>query len=492
MSAVGTGGAGQGAPARSPGPRARGWSVRVRLTVLTAASMCVALVIGAVLLTTVLSRGRVAALDDIVRDRATTVAALVTEDRVPAALPVAEPGEIVQLLDADGRVISSSPNASRTLPVVPARELDDLRSRAARTAGTPGTAGTVGTAVLVTATEVSAYDVGARVAVVTTTYRGEPATVVATVPLAEVQGLLRALAVSLVGVVPVLTALLAFAIWAVVGRALAPVEQLRRAAAQVAGEGGPGALPVPRSDDELGALARTLNEMLDRLETAATRQRAFVADAAHELRSPIASLRAGIDVARAHPATYTSAELAADLEVEVLRMQALVDDLLLLARVGSAPVVRDRIDLVAVVHEAIGATRPSDVQLDVTGTGTCWGDRAAVQRVVRNLLDNALRHASSRVAVGLADGSVQVDDDGGGIPVADRERVFERFVRLDDAREREAGGSGLGLAIAREIARENGGDIHLGDSPAGGLSATLSMPTGAQVPPSRAIRAAAS
>lgn len=449
--------------------RARGWSVRLRLTVLTATLMCVALAIGAVSLTTVLSRSRVAALDEIVSVRAATVIALVTEDRVPVALPVAEPGEIVQILDDAGRVIASSTNASRTLPVVPVAELDTLRSQADRLPDAD---------VLVTATAVGAYDDDARVAVVTTTYRGQPVTVVATVPLAEVQGLLRALAVSLVAVVPVLTGLLAAAVWLVVGRVLAPVEQLRRAAAEVAREGGPGALPVPRGADELGALARTLNEMLDRLETAAARQRTFVADAAHELRSPLATLRAGIDIARAHPAAYSSAELAAELEVEVVRMTSLVDDLLVLARVGSTPAVRTRIDLAAVAREAVGAARAAGPALDVTGAGSGWGDPDAVRRVVRNLLDNALRHARSQVDVLVTDGSVQVDDDGGGIPPADRERVFERFVRLDEAREREAGGSGLGLAIAREIARENGGDVHLGDAPAGGLRATLRLPAG--------------
>ncbi|PVU81996.1 two-component sensor histidine kinase [Cellulomonas sp. WB94] len=444
----------------------RGWSLRLRLTVLTAVLLCVTLVAGAVALTSVLSRSRVAALDGIARDRAVTIAALATDDRLPEALPVAEPREIAQLLDASGLVIASSPNASRTLPVLVSSELAALRSKA-------------GDEVLVT-TAATTYDDEARVAVRATTYRGAPVTVVATVPLAEVRGLLGALRVSLVVVVPLLTALLAWVIWMVLGRALLPVEQMRRAAAQVARTGGPGSLPVRDADDELGALARTLNEMLDRLEDAAARQRTFTADAAHELRSPLAAVRASIDVARAHPAAYSTAELAEDLKGEVLRMQALVDDLLLLARVGSAPVVRSPIDLGRLAHDAVGAARPVDgVDVGVAGSGVALGDPAAIGRVVRNLVDNALRHASTRVLVTVDDGAVTVEDDGHGVPEEDRQRVFERFVRLDEARERDSGGSGLGLAIAREVAREQGGDVTLAPSALGGLRAALRLPVDA-------------
>jgi len=481
----------EAAPARAPGDRGgwrgarglgvlrgrrplavrRGWadrSLRLRLTVLTSGLLCVALALGAVMLTTVLSRSRVAALDGIVTARSATVAGLAADDRVPATLPVAEPGEIVQVLDASGRVLASSPNASRTLPVLAVRTVESMRARA-------------GDGVLVTGSDESAYDSQVRVAVRSATSAGQPVTIVATMPLGEVQGLLGALRVSLVVVVPLLTLLLAAAIWTVLGRALHPVEQLRRAAAQVARAGGPGSLPVRRANDELGALARTLNEMLDRLEVGAARQRAFVADAAHELRSPIAALRATIEVARTHPAAYGTAELAADLEGEVLRMQALVDDLLILARVGSRVVVRTDLDLADVASRVVDAYRAllaarSGVRVELVGAGHASGEASAVGRVVRNLVDNALRHATSAVRITVADGLVIVEDDGNGVPERDRERVFERFVRLEEARGREAGGSGLGLAIAREIAREGGGDVVLDESGLGGVRAVLHVP----------------
>ncbi|MBO1751828.1 HAMP domain-containing protein [Actinotalea sp. BY-33] len=445
------------------------WSLRVRLTVLTAASLCVTLVIGAVALTTVLSSSRVAALDEIARERVAVVEDLVLTDQLPATLPVSEPGELVQLVDAAGQVVASSPNASRTLPVLPAEDLAELS----------------GPQVTVLTTTASAYDGETRAAVLGTTYRGEPVTIVATVPLAEVQGLVDALRLALVGVVPVLTALLALAIWLVLGRALHPVDQLRRAAAQVARSGGPGALPVPRTDDELAALARTLNEMLDRLEVAAARQRAFVADAAHELRSPLAALRASIEVARAHPETYPAGALAQDLEEEVLRMQALVDDLLLLARMGSHPRPRTTLDLRAAVEEVVGGLVAGGglVVVRAEGQGEAQGEHAAVVRVVRNLVENAARHARTTVQVAVAEGEVTVEDDGNGIPAEDRERVFARFVRLDEAREREAGGSGLGLAIAREIAREHGGDVTLDEGRLGGLLARVRLPRSSEAAP---------
>jgi signal transduction histidine kinase len=466
----------------SAAARPAGWSLRVRLTVVTAGLLCVALVVGAVVLSTVLSRGRVAALDAVVRARVLTVADLVRSDQVPEALPVAEPGEIVQVLDADGRVVASSTTASRTLPVLPADLLRDLVARAD------------GPDPLLVSTSASGYDDAVRAAVLVPE-GGDGTVVVATVPLTEVEGLVRALRLSLVGVVPVLTALLAAAIWLALGRALRPVEELRAAAAQVARSGGPGSLPDPGTDDEIGALARTLNEMLDRLEVAAARQRAFVADAAHELRTPLAAVVAALDVARTHPDAYERDELVADLTAEAQRMRALVDDLLLLARVGSRPVPAQDVDLGAVARDAVALARAAagrpDVVVDVRGAGRATGDAAALGRVVRNLADNALRHAASRVLVEVTDLRVVVEDDGPGLDPADRERVFERFVRLDDARARDdarrggadgragaGAGSGLGLAIAREIAREHGGDVLLADGRGGagaGLRAELRL-----------------
>ncbi|QCB95368.1 HAMP domain-containing histidine kinase [Cellulomonas shaoxiangyii] len=442
-------------------------SLRDRLTLLATGVVAVALVVGALALSAVLGAGRVAALDEVVRARAATVAALVGDDRVPDPLPVAEPGEVAQVLDADGGVLASSATASRTLPVLDAGTVAAWRAEA-------------GDDVLVRTTDRSAYDAQARVAVQAVVLDGAPATVVTSVPLDEVRGVLDATRLALLLVVPVLTLGVALLVRTLLGRALAPVEDLRAAADRVALAGGPGSLPVPAADDELAALARTLNAMLDRLEASAARQRTFVGDAAHELRSPVAAVRAAVEVARAHPDAYPVDDLVADLAPEVERMQALVDDLLVLARVGAAPVPRVRVDLGAAAQEAAGSAAPvaaaRGVRVDVRGAGAALGTDDAVRRVLRNLVANAARHAAMAVEVTVTDARVSVDDDGPGIPAADRERVFERFVRLDDARERDAGGTGLGLAIAREVARELGGDVVLGEAPAGGLRAVVTLP----------------
>jgi signal transduction histidine kinase len=437
-------------------------SLRVRLTVLTTLLLAATLAVGATALTTVLRVGRVGALDAIVRERVATVALLVEADGLPATLPVAEPGEVAQVLDAQGRVLASSPTASRTLPVLPAADVARV------------VVGAGGGAATIVVTSPTGYSSQARVALRAAELAGQPVTVVASVPLREVQGLVRALSVALGVVVPLLTALFAGAVWVVLGRALHPVEHLRRAAGEVAASGGPGSLPVPR-EAELAALAVTLNAMLDRLDTAASRQRTFVADAAHELRSPLASLRATLDVAALHPQAYEAGELVAGLDAEVRRMQNLVDDLLVLARVGATPAAAAPVNLGSLARTVAALPRPPAAEVTVEGAGSATADARAVERVLRNLVDNAARHAGHRVAVTVADGAVRVDDDGPGIPAADRERVFERFVRLDGARE-HAGGTGLGLAIARELAREQGGDVTLTDSPAGGLRAELTLP----------------
>ncbi|MFS0705205.1 sensor histidine kinase [Cellulomonas sp. 179-A 9B4 NHS] len=442
-------------------------SLRDRLTLLATGVVAVALVAGALALSAVIGASRVAALDDVVRARAATVTALVADDRVPDPLPVAEPGEVAQVLDAGGGVVASSATASRTLPVLDAATVAAWRRDA-------------GDGVLVRTTGASAYDAQARVAVRAVTLDGAPATVVASVPLDEVRGVLDATRLALLLVVPVLTLGVALLVRTLLGRALAPVEDLRAAADRVALAGGPGSLPVPAADDELAALARTLNAMLDRLEASAARQRAFVADAAHELRSPVAAARAAVEVARAHPDAYPVDELLADLAPEVARMQALVDDLLVLARVGATSAPRAPVDLAAAAGEAAASAAPAAdahaVALELVGAGSALGTDDGVRRVLRNLVANAARHAATRVQVTVAPARVTVDDDGPGIAPADRERVFERFVRLDDARVRDAGGSGLGLAIAREVARDLGGDVVLGDAPAGGLRAVVTLP----------------
>jgi signal transduction histidine kinase len=215
------------------------------------------------------------------------------------------------------------------------------------------------------------------------------------------------------------------------------------------------------------------------------RQRRFVSDAAHELRSPVASIRQHAEVAGTHPDTTDVRELATTVTDETIRLQAIVEDLLLLARLdeGALHVAREEVDLDDIVLGEAGRLRgETTLAIDASdvGAGRVRGDAHHLERMVRNLADNAARHATATIAFALAvhDGRVVlcVDDDGPGIPVAERDRAFERFVRFDEGRDRASGGTGLGLAIVREIARAHGGEVVLTSSALGGLRAEVTLP----------------
>jgi signal transduction histidine kinase len=227
-------------------------------------------------------------------------------------------------------------------------------------------------------------------------------------------------------------------------------------------------VPEPRSGDEVAALAVTTNETLGALEASVDRQRRFVADASHELRSPIASLRAQLEVAAAHPGL-----LDIDGAVEdVVRLQNLAVDLLLLARLdaGERPDPGRRVELDALVGEETAARHADRLPVEVRIDGPVppvRGSRTQLARVLVNLLDNAQRHAAGRVRVELraegGDAVLEVADDGPGVPPGERERIFDRFVRLDDARARDDGGAGLGLAIVRDVVTRHGGTVQVAD-----------------------------
>jgi signal transduction histidine kinase len=293
----------------------------------------------------------------------------------------------------------------------------------------------------------------------------------------------RALALS----VPLVVLALGAVIWWFVGRTLQPVEAIRAQVGVIGGGDLHRRVPVPAADDEVGRLARTMNDMLERLERAAEQQRRFVADASHELRSPLARMRAELEVDLAHPegadlqATHQSA-----LE-EVVGLQHLVDDLLDLARhegVGTPAAPREPVDLDDLVQRAARRVRASGrVRLDTSGVGAAQvqGDPGQLGRLVTNLLDNAVRHAASTVAISLrqdddATAELVVADDGPGIADADRTRVFEPFTRLDEARTAGTGGAGLGLTIVRDIALAHGGTVTVEDHPGGGARFVVNLP----------------
>lgn len=308
---------------------------------------------------------------------------------------------------------------------------------------------------------------------------GVPLTVYAGAPLSAEQGAVgTALTAMLIGL-PLLLVTVSGVTYVVTRRALRPVEGIRaEMAAITASEDLSRRVPEPATHDEVARLARTTNETLAALETSVERQRAFVADASHELRSPIASLRTQLEVGAAHPEL-----LDVDGAVEdTVRLQRLAADLLLLARLDTGERPSDaRLDLAAFVREEAGQRVGDRVEVSVDAESVeVAGSRGQLARVLGNLLDNAQRHTRTSVAVTVRRAGewavVGVADDGAGVPAAERERVFERFVRLDEARTRDDGGAGLGLAIARDVAVRHGGSLTVQDAPTGGALFELRLP----------------
>ena len=465
-------------------PRARRLGLRGRLLTVSMLALAGGLAAGGVLLVAVLNFALLRGVNAEARDTAQGVAKLIDQNSLSDPIPASAAMQ-VQVVDAQGRVTAVSATADRLIPMLYADELRGMSTGSVRAIpgsriGMPGSA---------------------RVVMVTAGPPTSPVRVLVARSTDDISQGVQILRVTLLTAFPLLIALLGVVLWRVLGAAMHPVEALRAGADEITGGTRAGRLPVPESRDEIHRLAVTLNGMLHRLDAARARQRAFVADAAHELRSPLTNMRTELEVAQRLPDTDWAA-LSADLLTDVDRLSRLVDDLLLLARSddGSSRTLAApfrEVDLGALVADV--AARHPDVKYHPPAAPTpVDGEPDALGRIVANLLDNAVRHARTSVEVTVtpaAGGSagpdgplgdpgrpgslggprITVTDDGPGIPEADRERVFDRFTRLDDGRARDAGGSGLGLAIVRELTRRHGGTVTLGDA-GPGLRVDIDLP----------------
>lgn len=320
------------------------------------------------------------------------------------------------------------------------------------------------------------------VAVTSSTALQGPVTVAAAQSLVPVQRVTSAIVLALLLVGPLLLLSVGAVTWFAVGSSLASVDRIRRRVDDIDAAGVHERVPVPAAKDEIQRLAVTMNRMLGRLEHALARQREFVGDASHELKTPLATMRASLDVSQRSGTVSPDAQRI--LSEEVDRMTTLVSDLLTLARADEGAGARrsevDLDDVAAGAASTCARLRP-DLVVRVDGEPVrVMGEPWLIARAVRNLVENAVRHARTRVIVSVGvqgtHAMVVVQDDGPGIPVADRERVLERFVRLDDHRARRDGGTGLGLAIAAEVAGAHGGRIEISEAPIGGAQVSLLLP----------------
>jgi signal transduction histidine kinase len=428
-------------------------SLRARLMIIGLAGVGIALIMGGLAFFGALTYSVDRTLDNEALATAQEVAAMVNENRLPSPIPVSG-AQVVQVVDAQQRVLGGSATADRLTPLLRTNELAKTLS---------------GDAVMIDGVRLGVTG-PLRIRAIQASAATAPISIVVGLPYGDVLATRTALRNALVITFPLLLGALALVAWRVIGWTLRPVEQLRAGAEQISKTrriGGPirgERLPVPQAADEIQALAVTLNEMLDRLADARERQRSFVADAAHELRSPLASIQTELEVAQRLGEGGT---LPADLLVDIKRLSGLVEDLLLLARADAdarapaRPATIDARDLVAEVPEAYSDAR---VQVNVAPEPVMiMVDAEELGRAVGNLIENALRHARTSIEVAAFvdqdQAVISVSDDGPGIPPEDRERVFERFTRLDDARGRNSGGAGLGLAIVRELVIRAGGTV---------------------------------
>ncbi len=460
--------------------------VRVRTTVAAVLVVGAALAVGASGMFLLLDRSLVGSLEASTTSQSEATAVLAATGDLPTRIPAGGPS-LVQVVSTDGRVLASTPESVGIGPFLPPLA-PDATSPIRRVRSLGGSEEGEGP-----------WLVARRVA----TLHGEAITVEVATSLDTLNEVLLRLGVALSLGVGLLVALVGATAWFLAGRALRPVEAIRAEVADISGRDLHRRVPEPPVVDEIGRLAETMNDMLDRLESAAARQRRFVADASHELRTPLSVIQAQLEVLSAHPDGRWP-EVVAEVLSETQRLSRLVEDLLSLARSDRPEAHRAwaNVDLDELVLAEVRWLRAQPgLAVDASGVsaGRVRGDPDQLRRVIRNLCDNAARHATGRIRLELrsvaavgpawaprpsgttalagapaspAAGAVElvVSDDGPGIPTEDRLRVFDRFVRLDEARNRLQGGSGLGLAIVAEIIAIHGGEVWVEDASWGGVA----------------------
>jgi signal transduction histidine kinase len=434
--------------------------VRARSVLVAVVVVFVAVLIGCTALVIVLQSSLGQSVEATGRARAAEVVSRVATNGVQATADAlgdrSRTDAVTLMLDSRGRVIGSSRRTATTALSTQRPEVGAFAS---------------------TERDIDTFDEGGEWRVVTTALDadGQTCYVQVAVPIRIQRDIVQTVAVLLLAGTPLLLGAVAVAVWVLVGRALRSVEQIRTTVAEIDAQALTARLEVPPTRDEIAALAQTMNAMLDRLQASDRAQRAFVSDASHELRSPLATLSTAAELAGRTSDEEVRTRLVETMNAELARMRGLVGNLMTLARVDAhdvttAPVEVDLDDLVDDEARRLRLTSRHEVHTWIE-PARVLADAARIAQPLRNLVDNAERHARSRIGLTLltrgAEAVVWVDNDGPVIAPADREHVFERFVRLDDSRSRDAGGSGLGLAIARASLASQGGSVRVVDHPDG-------------------------
>ncbi|MGX9791566.1 HAMP domain-containing sensor histidine kinase [Mycobacterium sp. MMS18-G62] len=445
----------------------RRWSIAARSAFIAGAVVFIALAVVGAGLTALLYQVLLAGVDDAASRRVGDVVAGLAFD---SAADLDAP-----LLDTDQRIVA-------------VQVLDDHGNVVAHSDGTPASAlvapSEIGSTMRVGLTDDAPPDNDQRVSGRTIDTKFGRYTVLVAGDIEAVESTVHTALLLLAGACPVVVAVAAISTYRLMRRSLRSVDAIRARVAEISTSDLTERVPVPPGRDEISALATTMNDMLARIESGHAAQRQFVGDASHELRSPLTAIISALDVAVAHPEVFDLNVATSTLVPEAERMRVLVEDLLLLARAdeGRLAMHREpvRLDDIA-TGEVVRQRRIGHRDIDISAEPTeLRGDSAALSRLVRNLLENAARHARSRVEVTVRPHGehavVMVADDGPGIPECDRIRVFDRFVRLDSDRARTSGGTGLGLAIVAEIATAHGGTVTIGDQPGKGIVVTVQLP----------------
>lgn len=434
--------------------------LRVRITAVAVLVVGLALVVGSVALVSLLRTNLIDSSRQVAENRADSLVSQLSTNGDISTLTDVGDEEFVQILNQTGKVLAATKNARGQRSLRVPEDSKDIRSVSfdddpyvvvAENAKTPQ---------------------GVRV-------------VVAGSSLEDAQDATGSLAKLLLIGSPLMVLFVGALTWFGIGRTLAPVDRIRREADEIGATELHRRLPEPPRQDEIGRLARTMNRMLDRLDYAQQQQRRFIADAAHELRSPIASIKQNLEVAATYPEHLSTSEMTEAVMAESDRLERLIVALLRLAHLDERSPERSGIpvdldDLVLAEVQRLKNATSLRIDASAVSAGRVGGDEALLAQMLRNVVDNAEHHAQTTIALTLAEYdktvTLSVEDDGPGVPAADRERIFERFVRLDESRARDAGGSGLGLAIVHDIVNAYSGTVAVTESNLGGARFLITLP----------------